>query len=102
MDNGVIRVWGTADRFDIEFSKDINNRWYATVPPDLTDGQYAVSIYALNSYDETAYWAGILYMHSGKATLKIEYSKYKLWLKPPMLCAELSAPQISITLKEVC
>lgn len=99
--DSIVRVWGYADTFEIEFYKGKDNRWYANVPPDIVDGQYAVGIYALNNVGEQTYWAGILYMHSGRACLHLNKQKYSLWLLP--LCdLELQKQSISIYFKGVC
>ncbi len=78
----IIRVWGKADNFEIEFTNTGGTAWECTVPPDLEDGQYAVEINAMNEHGETAYWTGILFMLQGTPCLHIKPPKYLIWLKP--------------------
>jgi len=66
----IIRVWGKADDFDIEFHES-GGRWICTVPPDTKDGQYAVEIHAINVFGEMAYWTGTLYMCNGVCHLEL-------------------------------
>ena len=44
----IIRVWGMADSFDIEFTRTGGTSWKCEVPPDTSDGVYAVTLYAMN------------------------------------------------------
>lgn len=67
----IIRVWGKADSFDIEFSKTEGGTWECSVPPDVSDGMYAVQIFAVNEFNEKASWSGFLYMCSGLCHLEI-------------------------------
>ena len=53
----ILRVWGRADGFDLEFKK-TGELWDCTVPPDTKDGQYAVEIHGINEFGQTAYWTG--------------------------------------------
>ena len=75
-DNDVIRMFGKADSFDIEFTKTAESLWQCNVPPDLTDGQYATEIYAVTESGEFAYWTGILYMSRGKPSLVLKRCRY--------------------------
>lgn len=78
----IIRVWGKADEFDIEFIHEYGTRWTCRVPPDTVDGRYAVEIWATNRLGETAYWTGELYMCNGLCHLKIRDLPYRIWFKP--------------------
>ena len=78
----IIRVWGVADSFTLEYSEGTDGRWNVSVPADLQDGQYAVEIFAQNRIGAIGFWAGILYMHRGKAVLHLFSKKYDLWLMP--------------------
>lgn len=77
----IIRVWGKADSFDIEFTHLGGTRWEANVPPDTTDGQYAVEIWAMNEFKETTYWTGELYMCNGVCCIKFFKQPYQMWFK---------------------
>lgn len=82
----IIRVWGRADRFDIEFSRiDINrdDQWEVSIPPDLSDGQYAVEIHAINRAGYTDFWTGILYMANGNLIyFRLYDSNYIVTMSP--------------------
>ena len=100
MTNDIVRVWGTADSFVLEYRKGADGRWYAEVPPDITDGQYAAEIHARNTCGETACWTGILYMHGGRAELRLRPQRYTLWLQPAELALCLLPPAVRLILKE--
>lgn len=78
----IIRVWGKADNYDLVFTKGADGRWRTAVPPDLTDGQYATEIHALNTSGQIAIWSGILYMHNGQACLHLQKRKYAFCFMP--------------------
>ena len=71
----ILRVWGKADSFDIEFSK-TEGLWVCTVPPDTKDGQYAAEVHAINEFGQTAYWTGTLYMCNGICHLELKETPY--------------------------
>ncbi|MBR1810993.1 MAG: Ig-like domain-containing protein [Clostridia bacterium] len=83
MRNEIVRVWGKADNLALEYLRGDDGLWYANVPPDIKDGEYAAEIYAQNTCGATAFWTGILYMHSGRARLILKPQPYVLWLQPP-------------------
>lgn len=58
----IVRVWGHADDFDIEFDRGAEHIWKCSVPPDTEDGIYAVEIWARNEFGQTAYTTAELYM----------------------------------------
>lgn len=76
----VIRVYGKADSYDIEFSR-VGDKWEVDVPPDMTDGVYAVQLTAIDEVGEFAYWVGELYMVGGVCHLKINELPYRVRLK---------------------
>ncbi len=98
----ITRVWGRADTFDIEFSERTDGKWYVNIPPDLTDGQYAVELYAQNSYGERAYWTGILYMHNGRACLHLNKTSCSLWFRPLRCSLNLIKRKSVLNLERVC
>lgn len=77
----VIRVFGKADAFDIEFSRK-GEKWTVDIPPDMTDGVYAVQLTAIDSVGESAYWTGELYMVDGVCCLKINELPYRVKINP--------------------
>ena len=89
MTNGIVKVWGKADNLALEYTKGGDGLWYANVPADLEDGEYAAEVYARNACGATAFWTGILYMHSGRARLVLKPQPYVLWLQPPAVTLTL-------------
>lgn len=76
----VIRVFGRADSYDIEFTPK-GDKWVVDIPPDMTDGVYACQLTAIDSNGESAYWVGELYMVDGVCCLKINEVPYKVRLQ---------------------
>ena len=97
----VTRVWGRADAFEIEFAKQTDGKWCVNIPPDLKDGQYAVELYAQNSYGERAYWTGILYMHNGRACLYLNKTSCVLWLRPLRCSLKFIGTKTELKLEKV-
>lgn len=77
----VIRLWGHADSFDIEFTHDKGYHWHCDIPADTKDGIYAVELWALNVYNEISYWIGELYMTNGVCHLKLNKPKYTIYFR---------------------
>ena len=73
----VIRVFGRADSFDIEFTKN-GDKWEVDIPPDMIDGVYAVQLTAIDKSGVHAYWVGELYMTNGVCCLSLKSSLYKV------------------------
>lgn len=61
----IIRLWGKADSFDVEFTYKGGTLWQCDVPSDTEDGQYACEFWALNEQLEQAHWTGFLYVCNG-------------------------------------
>ncbi len=98
----IARVWGKADSFDIEFKHLGGTRWKASVPPDYNDGVYAVEIWALNEFGETAYWAGELFMCDGVCCIEIQQSGFQIWIQPRKRQLELLDRRQLIVRKGCC
>lgn len=77
----ITRVWGKADSFALEFTKDENGLWTAEVPTDYEDGQYAVEIHAVNQMGYSTYWTGLLFISDGKVCLHIKPPEYIIWVQ---------------------
>ena len=78
----IVRLWGTADKFDIEFDKNtVTGLWETQIPADLEDGHYVVELYAMNEYGETGYWTGVLFMLQGRPYIDIKPPKYIIWCR---------------------
>lgn len=66
----VVRVYGIADQFSLEFENVDGNDWDVRVPIDTVDGIYACEIYAVDIAGGTDVWTGLLYVHNGSACLR--------------------------------
>ena len=98
----IVRVWGFADTYALEFTPVVINqygdiRWEANVPPDLSDGQYATELYAMNKAGKQAMWTGILYMQSGQCRIVLRRERFIAWLLSPCLSFDL-APNVEFIL----
>ena len=98
----IIRVWGKADSFDIEFVHIKGGIWSCQIPPDTKDGQYAAEIHAVNEYGETAYWTGILYMCGGVCHLEIMAQPFTFWLSERRLSFVVEEPNYAVIVKKGC
>lgn len=99
----IVRVWGTADSFDIELHQNDNGRWVCSLPPDLIDGQYAVQLFAMRSNGLIGMWTGILYVSNGISCLHLKNERCTLWLFPEQNRLSLASDRITIKLiKECC
>ena len=95
----IVRVWGSADSFDIEFRKGRGDKWFCLVPPDTADGIYAVEIWALNEHHETAYYTAELYMCNGICHLRLKREPYRFIFLPPQVCFALQADRYSFSVR---
>ncbi|MGN1418141.1 MAG: PF13754 domain-containing protein [Acutalibacteraceae bacterium] len=98
----ILRVWGKADNFDIEFTHEGGIRWKCFVPPDTKDGQYAVEIWAINEFGELGYWTGELFMSSGVCCLKFNQSPYQIWIKPSETMIRFSSQTSHLSVRKGC
>ncbi len=92
MSGDIVRVWGTADNIPIELHKS-NGRWVCDLPPDFTDGQYAVLLNAKKLNGTVGIWTGILYMTNGVPCIRLLQEIYQLVLLPE---------RFTLQLKECC
>ena len=76
----VIRVFGKADSFDIELTPN-GDRWEVDIPPDLTDGVYAVQLTAINEVGDEAHWVGELFMCNGVCCINLVDYAYDMRIK---------------------
>lgn len=98
----IIRVWGKADEFDIEFTHQGGTRWTCKVPPDTVDGQYAVELWAMNILGETTYWTGELFMCNGICHLNIFDAPYRIWLKPVFDALRICGQTKQVFIRKEC
>ena len=95
----VLRIWGKADRFDLNFVRVGGDVWKADLPADLTDGQYACVLHAVDTHGGEAIWSGILYMHNGIATLQFDKVGLTLTFSAPRrysLCFDPDGVRLTI------
>lgn len=81
----IVRLYGHADSFDIEFSQTSGGTWQCEVPPDTEDGVYAVELWAVNADGLTAYWTGELWMSRGICHLVIHKPRHAIRFICPRL-----------------
>ena len=92
----VIRVYGKADSYDIEFSPK-GDKWEVDIPPDMTDGVYACQLTAIDELGESAYWVGELYMVDGVCCFKFAELPYKAKIKSKDYETEFKANTYSVS-----
>lgn len=95
----IVRLYGRADHFDIEFQKR-GSRWTCQVPPDVTDGVYAVTLTAVNASGETGHWTGELFMVNGLCHLKIRQPRFGLWIRLGTTQLKLSKAQTRLIIRK--
>jgi len=76
--NRILRVWGSADGYSLEFVYKGDNKWLANVPADLSDGQYVCIFYALKDNQKIGVWTGVLYISDGYSCIHIIEEKYEI------------------------
>lgn len=98
----ITRVWGEADGFSLEFSRNGSGGWEATVLPDLEDGQYAVQLYALNDIGAIGIYTGMLYLCDGLSCLHIFDERIRFALLPELIGAAALPERIAFGLVPEC
>lgn len=98
----ILRVWGKADSFDIEFTHIGGTKWKCSVPPDVKDGQYAVEIWAISKFGDIAYWTGELFMCNGICCLRFNERPFTIWVKTSTTHIGNLLPQTQITIRKGC
>lgn len=83
----VTRMYGTADSFDLEFQNIREGIWRVKAPADLSDGQYAVEIFADTTTGKTLHWTGMLYMSNGEPRVVFHDDAPKLSFVRGCACA---------------
>lgn len=88
----IAALTGRADDFELVFSCGQDGLWRASVPPDLSDGQYVVTLCAVNDAGESATYRGVLYLSGGVCRIVLSCERYRLSLLPepgrPLLLPE--------------
>lgn len=98
----IARVWGKADAHELEFREGKGGRWHVKVPPDLSDGQYAVELYAQDITGRSAMWTGVLYMSDGVCHIALRQGRYTAWLVPERAEAVLQTARVRLVLRDGC
>lgn len=98
----IVRVYGHADSFDIEFVHVEGDVWTCQVPPDTADGVYAVEFWAVNEEGVTAYWTGELFMTNGVCHLEVRRPDHFIMFHAPALAIGVSSLRYSIAFKKRC
>lgn len=94
----IVRVWGTADQFDLEFYRTEGNQWAAPVIIDFDDGQYAVQIFAQNEWGGIGVYAGVLYLCDGASCLHIIRTRFTPIILPSKFNIEDIEESIRMTM----
>lgn len=81
----IVRLYGRADSFDLEFEHVGGTRWKISVPPDTQDGVYAVDLTAINSVGMSTNWVGELFMVSGKPCFHMNMPDKMIWFVQPSI-----------------
>lgn len=101
--SSAVKVWGHADQYELIFQQDESGDWQASVPADLTDGQYACEFWAENAIGEQAYWSGILYMADSRLVcVCLEEDPCQVILLPERGDAWLVRDRYTVFLKRGC
>ncbi len=95
----VVSVTGKADKIDLIFEYR-GGKWQCKVPPQLTDGKYAVQIIARSDAGTQNSWSGYLYMLTGKPTLHLKQNKYTIKLKDKNYSINLKDKKYDLILRE--
>lgn len=86
----IIRMWGTADQYDLTFRRSESGDWEAPVVTDLSDGKYACEIWAEGEGGDIAHWIGTVYIVNGCCV--------KMRLKPIYYYASLIPSRYTVKL----
>lgn len=88
----ITSVTGTADEHQLVFNYRLeSDMWEVSVPPDMSDGRYVVTITATKDNGLTTTWRGVLYMLDGRCvrlelveriSIRFEISDTRLELLP--------------------
>ena len=101
--SSAVKVWGHADQYNLILRQVEGGDWQASVPADLTDGQYACEFWAENAAAEQTYWSGVLYMQNSRLVcVCLEEDPYRVILLSERVQAELMDDRYLVTIKKGC
>lgn len=78
----IASLTGRADDHELIFTRDADGLWRASVPPDLTDGQYVVTLCAVTAAGEASTYRGVCYMSGGVCRIVLDRVRYQVSLLP--------------------
>lgn len=78
----IASLTGRADDHELIFARDADGLWRASVPPDLTDGQYVVTLCAVTAAGEASTYRGVCYMSGGVCRIVLDQARYQISLMP--------------------
>ena len=95
----ITAVTGSADGHALVLTP-TGNGWQATLPPDLADGQYVVTLTAVNEAGNATDYRGVLYLCAGICKLALQPEALKLLAMPQKAeTAKLLPPLFSVRLE---
>ena len=89
----ITAVTGSADGHELVLTP-TGSGWRATLPPDLTDGQYVVTLTAVNDAGNTTDYRGVLYLCAGICKLALQPNALKLLTMPREVEAAILLPPL--------
>ena len=94
----ITAVTGSADGHALVLTP-AGDGWRATLPPDLADGQYVVTLTATNGAGNSTEYRGVLYLCAGICRLALQPEALKLLAaRPEEKTAKLLPPLFSVRL----
>ena len=98
----IVRCWGEADSFSLEFTQGADGKWRANVVPDFEDGQYAVQLFAMNDIGAIGIYTGMLYMYDGTTCLHINDEPVHFVLLPELITTDVLPERVKLELLQEC
>ena len=93
----ITAVTGSADGHALVLTP-TGSGWQATLPPDLADGQYVVTLTAVNEAGNVGEFRGVLYLCAGICKLALQPEAMKLLAAQEVETARLLPPLFSVRL----
>lgn len=80
----IATVRGSADEHELVLTS-TGDGWRATLPPNLADGQYVVTLTATDAAGNSTDYRGVLYLCAGICSLQLQREKTAFLLLPDNL-----------------
>lgn len=84
----ITAVHGRADGHELVLTP-ADNGWQTTLPPNLADGQYVVTLTAADEAGNVSEYRGVLYLCAGICRLEMQREILKFLLLPDSLTVHL-------------